>query len=438
MKGKSMHDIFGKNLMKGKSMHDIFGKNLMKGKSMHDKRENRISRTWYRIAVALSITALTATACGSSDNSSNESVVDTSVVSEPKEPIVIGLTTGLTGPAANFARYQKEGLELAVEEINAAGGIDGHEIKYVIEDNQYDTALGVSTLQKLISVDKVVAFVTIGSSIVPAQAPIFKAANVICLSTGALSPAIADVARDTGLLFSTLNSSTVEVEALAKAAFDDGVRKMVTLVWNNDRGLGAGKAFATAFTNLGGTMVGQVTTEPTAVDYRAELTKLKGMGAEGVYVSNSAPTAGGQLAQAKQLGINVKWFGDTGFVGDEFFGLAGDAAIGAFVSRIFDPVNGTPEMQELGKKIQAKTGAQAEYLHATTYDAIKVFALAATEVSKAGKELNSTNIVAALHAIKGYPGATGVVDFDEIGMLVPQPVLMFKVADAKGTLVPLN
>jgi branched-chain amino acid transport system substrate-binding protein len=286
-------------------------------------------------------------------------------------------------------------------------------------------------------VDHVVAFITYGSSITPAQAPIFKQGNVIALNAFSMTPSIEEVSTDTGLMFTTLNPSSVEVAALAEAAYDKGLRRMATLVWNNDRGLGGAKVFKDEFTKLGGEIIGEVTSEPTATDYRPELTKLKGFGADGVFLSSAAKTTGGQLAQAAQLGIETTWVCDNSCTGSEFLDLAGDAAVGVITSRQFDGVNGTPEMVALEEKIQAKYGEPAQYFHATTYDAVNVFAQAATAVLEAGDELTPENLVAALHAIKGYKGATGDITFDEIGLLDPQPVKVFTIA-AEGELEPLG
>src|ERR1700754_294510 len=152
-----------------------------------------------------------------------------------------GLAMPLTGSQALYGQDQVKAAEWAVAEINKAGGVNGKKLEMIVLDTQGDPQLGIQTVNRLVSVEKVPAFVTAWSGVVKAVAPIANDNKVVALSVGANSPDIAKLGED---VYTTFPLADIDVAALARYSVEKlGKKKAAVLYINNDTGIVASQVY---------------------------------------------------------------------------------------------------------------------------------------------------------------------------------------------------
>jgi branched-chain amino acid transport system substrate-binding protein len=330
---------------------------------------------------------------------------------QPTEPgeIKIGAIAPLSGPAALYGEGMKRGIDLAVEELNANGGINGNKIQIVYEDSQIDPKLAVSAIQKLISVDKVpVVIGPMGSSEVLSVAPIAERKHVVVLSPTASTPEITNAGD---YIFRNIPSDVYEGSETAKFAYQQlGFRKIAILYINNDYGVGLRDVFKRTFESLGGTITVAEAYEPGANDFRTQLTRIKDSEPEAIY-SIAYKENIQILKQIKELGIDAQILGTTPFEDPEILEKAGETAEGVIYAFVgYDPTSESEEVQQFLHNFSDKYGIQPDPSAAMSYDAMKIVALA---IEKGG--YTADGIKEALYGIKNFPGVAGLTSFDENG-----------------------
>jgi branched-chain amino acid transport system substrate-binding protein len=193
--------------------------------------------------------------------------------SEPSE-IQVGVILPLTGSAGKYGEDAKLGIELAAEEKNSQGGIDGKSVKIVLEDDQSEPKQTIAALRKLIAVHKI--SVVIGgmtSSSALAAAPIAEQNRVVFLSPSASVPALTKAGD---FIFRNELSDSYGGVSQAELTWNKlGIKKVAILYINNDYGVGVKDAFQQTFVNLGGQVVEAQPFEPDAQDFRSQLTLIK-------------------------------------------------------------------------------------------------------------------------------------------------------------------
>jgi len=328
------------------------------------------------------------------------------------EEIKIGVINSLTGSGAPYCENLQNALLLAVKEINKAGCVKGRKIKLIIEDDKTSPTVAVSAMNKLVNVDKVPIIIgPASSSSVMACAPIANRTKTVLLSPGAASPNIT-TAGD--FIFRNRASGAAEGVEIAKFAYKKlGLRKVAILYINTDYGPGFSKAFKTKFTQLGVKIVGIETYNQGATDFRTQITKLKKLKPDGVYLVGVPIEAGNILKQSLELGFTPQFLTNN-MESPELIKIAGKAAEGIFFAiPAFDPNSPNPKVQEFVKKYRAKYGREPDMFAVNAYDAVYLIKLA---IEKAG--YNGEDIKNALYDIKDFPGVNGTLSFDENGDVV--------------------
>jgi len=340
---------------------------------------------------------------------------------EKKGPDVfkIGSVLSLTGSASVWGENTKEGMELALEEIHASGGIKGKKIEIIYEDSQSEPKTAVAALRKVISTEKVpVVIGDIASSNVLAMAPVAESEKVVLISPGASNP---DISHAGEYIFRNFPSDALEGKVDADYAYQQLNWKQVAILYiKNAYGEGVYRVFKETFEKLGGTVVLEDSFDQGAIDFRGQLTKVKNTNVDGIFLPGYPDEMAKLLKQAQELGITKPFLSTQAFDDPQVLKIAGDAVEGVVFSTPEPPSDAEPVVANFRKNYKKKFGKDVGLMSDTGYDALKIIALA---IERGGYSAEA--IKTQLESLKDYPGAAGSTTFDQYGD-VPRPV-MFKV-----------
>ncbi len=326
------------------------------------------------------------------------------------DTIKVGEFASLTGKEATFGQSSHKGTVLAVEELNAAGGVLGKQIELISEDNRSTPGESATIAKKLITRDKVVAIlgeVASGRSL--EAAPIAQAAQIPMISPSSTNPKVTEtgdfifrvcfIDPFQGGLLAGFASRTLSAKKVA--VFSD-----VAAPYS----VGLAQFFREAFVAGGGQIVSEQKYTGGDKDFKAQLTALKSAQPEAIMVPGYYTDVGLIVAQARQLGINVPMFGGDGWEAPELMQIAGAEALkNTYYSTHFSPESTDPLAQKFVAAYRAKyNGETPDAMAALGYDSVMVLADA---IKRAGGT-EGAKLRDALAATKDFPGATGITSLD--------------------------
>lgn len=324
--------------------------------------------------------------------------------------IVIGQVVPLTGEAVESGKFQKNGAALAVEQINAAGGINGKKLEIVIEDDQTTNPGAVAALQKLLQNKDIVAMVgSIRSTQVQAMLPTIAEAKVPVM-IGGTNYGLTHAGNPWVFRFRPHDGMSAKV--IAAFLVDEQKKKKVGVIHATDAFGTGGKDFVVEELKKKGADVVLVRGYNNGEkDFTAILGELKRSGADGLVTYMTFSTDLGIMAkQLKQLGVGVTWVGSPSITAVDGRKLAAESLYGTFGITDFH-TEGNPVAKKLGETYKAKFNETPDLYAAWTYDAV----LALAEALKKAPSLKPDDIRKALLGIQGFQGAEGRYDFDENG-----------------------
>ncbi len=327
-----------------------------------------------------------------------------------QDTIKVGEYASLTGKEASFGQQSHKGLTLAIEELNAAGGVLGKKLELITEDNQTKPGESATAVKKLISRDKVVALIgEVASGRSLEAAPIAQAAKIPMIAPAATNPKVTQTGN---YIFRVCFIDPFQGTVMAKFAQTDLKAKKVAVLSSvsNAYSVGLAKFFKETFTANGGIIVSEKNFSEGDKDFRAQLTAVKAAGADAVFVPSYYTEAALIARQARDLGLNVPFFGGDGWVADQLLEIGGEALNGCYYSTHFSPENKDPVVQAFVKKFKARWGANEnpDAFAALGYDAAYVLVDA---IKRAGST-EGPKLRNALAATKNFSGVTGVTNID--------------------------
>lgn len=299
--------------------------------------------------------------------------------------IKIGGISPLTGEAATFGQSTKNGMELAVEEWNAAGGVLGKQVKLIVEDDKGDPAEGAAVFSKLIEQDKVVAIVGgITSRVALAGAPIAQAAKVPMVTPTATNEKVTQVGD---YIFRSCFIDPFQGSVMAKFAVQDlGILNAGGIFdLGNDYSKGLAETFSASLTSLGGQVLASEGYPSGATDFKAQLTKIVQAKPEAVYIPAYYNDVGLIAKQIRELGYEGKLLGCDGWDSSELVNIGGTAVDGGFFTNHYSKDDTRPVVQDIVRKYSAKYGAPPDALAVLAYDGMNILLDA---VKRAGKTNN--------------------------------------------------
>jgi len=338
--------------------------------------------------------------------------------------VKIGALLPLTGSGANYGRSLKQGIDLAVNEVNSTGGVSGRRVEVIYEDSQSDPKVGVSGFNKLVGVDNVPVVIGSLSSVILAVQPIADEKQVVLINSSAISPKICEKADN--FLFSLMVNGATEAKFMANEISKTNRSEPIAILYsNNSSGVDTKTAFVSQLESVGGKIVATEGYELNTTDFKPHLLKIKNSGARlGYMIAFSSQEFATILIQSKELGINIPWYSYSGIETRETLDLAKNAAEGVVYSYPqYNPTN------TLYQSFQDKYGALyhtwADIYTVTSFDSVK---LLLDTISQSGS--SSIQIQQGLRSQKGYNGIFGQVKF--VNKQCVEPALMWKtVRDGK-------
>jgi branched-chain amino acid transport system substrate-binding protein len=349
-------------------------------------------------------------------------VLGTALLASPalaQEEVKIGAIIPMTGGAASYGEWMRNGMSIAVDEINEKWG-PNRKLTLITEDSKSNPKDAVTAMNKLLSADKVQAVMTTLTGVTNALAPI-ATQNKIVLTTSATLPGITEQSE---YLFRNATNLSSEINRLVD--FTSGRYKRAAVLWANLEWAKWGKdAFEAGFKKKGGEIVEDQSFAADATDLRAQLTKIRAANPDVVLVL-AYKTTGVALKQARELGLKAQFVGTLDFELPEVVEIGKDAADGAIYTKaLFDPENPSSNaMRAYSEEYKKRFHQAPEVYGATMYDMLKMLA----EAVASGKDTDG--IRQHLLSVKNYPGASGETTFTPTRD-VNKPVELKTIKDGK-------
>jgi len=320
--------------------------------------------------------------------------------------IRIGFQVPLTGPAASDGKTALQGAQLAVEQINAAGGIKGRSLELVALDDQTQPAQAVPIANKFIG-DGIKAVIS-GSYSGPtrAAAGVFQEAKIPYISAYAIHP---DIVRAGNYVFRTSFMGEVQGRAAAKLIADIMKKKRVTMInVNNDFGQALSAGMKEAAPKMGLQLVSEYNFGMGDRQFGSIVASVKKDDPEVIYVSGYFFNGGPLVAQLRAAGVTAPIVGTEGFDTVNFVQIAKEAAEGVIITTSLDRDTTDPTMRKFIDDYKKRFNVGAEMVAASTHTAVNVLAEA---IRKVGID-DSAKLRDAIGATKNLSSAVGTITFN--------------------------
>ena len=346
-------------------------------------------------------------ACGRETESSSDGGEKASAGGS--DTITIGASLPMTGSVALNGEMILEGIQMAVDECNEAGGIDGKEVVIDAQDDQAEPNQAASVANMMSADEKIVAIIgSLKSSCTLAAAPIYEEAGVVALSPDSSSPEVTNAGE---YIFRIKNSDVVLAQTMAKGAISDGHTKFAILYENNDYGAGVLEQSQIAIEEAGCEIVcteSILTGEQT--DFSSIISKIRESGADAILMGVDYNESGLVMKQMKDAGLDLPRYATDGLFTDAFIEVGGEAADGTTVLTSFITSDQSENVQNFIKKYQEKyDGEMPSIFQAEGYDCGKIVIEA---IENAGTDRKA---IRDYMATMSYQGVTGDCTFDENG-----------------------
>ena len=291
--------------------------------------------SWKSVAALtlLLVLSLTFLSCGDSDDSTDDA------------PFRVGVMDSVTGPGETYGNVAVRAKQMAADEINAAGGINGRPLELVVEDSKCSAQDAIVAYNKLTDVDDIkIILGTSCSGAMLGVAPLAEADGIILFSGLASN---ADIADAGDYIFRTQISDLEVGINTGNVLWADGIRRLATITEETDYAEGVRRNSVAQFEKNGGEVVATERFSSDITDFRSQLTKLMAANPDALHISPQAEfTAGTIIKQARELGYEGPIYGETVSVGTTALEIAGDAATGMkAITNAPDPNN--PKAQEV-------------------------------------------------------------------------------------------
>jgi branched-chain amino acid transport system substrate-binding protein len=359
-----------------------------------------------KIAMASTLIAGILAGCGAKESSGGGA----------SDKIKIGVNLELSGNVASYGESLEKGIDLAVDEINKNGGIDGKEIELIKVDNKSDSAEAANAAIKLTSKDQVTAIIgaaTSGNTV--AQAQIANDTQTVVLTPSGTSPSVT-VGKDgkvNEFVFRTSYIDPFQGTVAANFAANDLKVKNAAIYADSgsDYSKGLASSFKETFEAAGGSVVSEEAYVGKDTDFRATLTRIKSKNPEFVFIPGYYEEVGLIIKQARELGLNVPFMGADGWDSPTLVELAGaDALNNTYITNHYSSEDPDEKIQEFVTKFKDKNKDIApNAFNALGYDTVYLLADA---IKRAGST-DSTKIKDELAKTTDLSLVTGVVSIDE-------------------------
>jgi branched-chain amino acid transport system substrate-binding protein len=340
--------------------------------------------------------------------------------------VIVGYYGDLSGRTSSFGQSTKNGVEMAADEINKAGGINGRTVQIITEDDQGEPNKAATVVTKLINQDKVQALLgEVASSNSLAAAPKAQEAKVPMISPSSTNPAVTQVGD---YIFRVCFIDPFQGEVMAKFSANNLKAKRAAILYdfNSDYSRGLYQFFKRSFTSLGGQIVSEQSYTQGDRDFSGQLTAIRAANPDVIYVPGYYGEVGVISNQTKQLGIKAPLLGGDGWDAPQLWQLGGASLNGNYISNHYSVDDPSPAIQKFVADYKARYNVLPDALAALGYDSMKVLADA---VKRAGSTEN-VKLRDAIAQTKDFPGVTGKISIDKDRNAV-KPAVVLKLENLK-------
>lgn len=326
-----------------------------------------------------------------------------------KNEIVIGHFGSMTGAEATFGKSTDEGIRLAIEQTNAAGGINGKKLRLITMDNQGKAEEAASVVTRLIEQEKVTALLgEVASSRSLAAAPIAQKKKVPMITPSSTNPRVTEMGD---FIFRTCFIDPFQGMVMAKFAYENlKLRKVAVLrAVNSDYSMGLSKVFVEKYKEMGGEIVADLSYQSQDVDFKAQLTQIKSKNPQGIFIPGYYTEIGLISRQAAELGMKLPLMGGDGWDSPKLYEIGQEAINGSYFSNHYSNESTDPVAVEFMTAFKARYNKAPDGLSAAGYDAAKVL----FEALKKSPDLKGETIRDHIAKTKDYPGVTGIITLNE-------------------------
>jgi branched-chain amino acid transport system substrate-binding protein len=323
--------------------------------------------------------------------------------------IKIGEFASLTGKEATFGQSSHQGTQLAIDDLNTAGGLLGKQLVLRTEDDQSQAGQPATVVRKLISSDGVVAILgEVASSASREAAPICQQNGIPMISPASTNPKVTETGD---YIFRVCFIDPFQGTVMANFARKTLKLKSAAVLTDvkSDYSLGLAKYFKASFIADGGQIVTEQNYSGGDKDFNAQLTAIKAQNPDGIFVPGYYTEVGLIALQTKQLGLRAPLFGGDGWESSALVPIGGAALEGDYFSTHYSPQDTSPAVQNFVKSFKAKYNETPDAMAALGYDSAMILADA---IKRAGTT-DGAKIRDALAATKDFQGVTGKITIDK-------------------------
>jgi branched-chain amino acid transport system substrate-binding protein len=369
-------------------------------------------QTWVVFLSIVSVFALLSCAGANSDSGSNE--------------IVVGEFGSLTGTTATFGISTKNGIDMAVDEVNKAGGLLGKKVRIVVEDDQGKPEEAQTVVTKLINKDQVIAVLgEVASSRTMAAAPVAQQNGIPLISPSSTNPKVTEIGD---YIFRVCFIDPFQGLVMAKFAANTLKVKNVAVLRDikNDYSVGLADVFVENFKKLGGNIVADESYSEGDTDFSAQLTSIKSRNPQAVFLPGYYTEVGLVVRQAKNLGLSVPFMGGDGWDSPKLVEIGGEAVNGTYYSNHFSVADPNPAIQKFVTDYKTRYGETPDALAGLGFDAAGVL----FDAIKRANSTDGAKIRDAIAETKDYAGITGRITLDKDRNAV-KPAVILQVKNGK-------
>ncbi len=344
--------------------------------------------------------------------------------------ILVGEYGSMTGQQGTFGTSTHQGIQLAVDEINAAGGVNGRKIKILLEDDQSKQEEAANAVTKLISQNNVVAVLgEVASSASIAAAPICQSNKIPMITPSSTNEAVTKIGD---YIFRMCFIDNYQGPVMANFALKNLKAKRAAILTDvkNDYSTGLTSVIRQTFNSGGGNIVAEQSYSNGDADFRPQLTSIKAKNPDVIFVPGYYGDAGQIASQARDLGITTPLVGGDGWESPKLLEIGGKALDGCYYANHYFSGDPDPRVQDYNRKYLQRWKVNPDALSALGYDSANVLADA---IKRAGTT-EEPKLRDAIASTKDFAGVTGKITIGPDRNPVGKKIVVIAIKNGKLTL----
>lgn len=325
-----------------------------------------------------------------------------------EDEIVIGEFGSLTGTTATFGISTRNGIDMAIDEVNARGGVLGKRVRVIVEDDQGRPEEAQTVVTKLVTSDRVVAVLgEVASSRTLAAAPVAQQYGVPLITPSSTNPAVTEVGD---YIFRVCFIDPFQGLVMAKFARESlGLTRVAILRdIRNDYSVGLANVFAENLRTMGGTISSDQSYSEGDTDFSAQLTAIRASNPEAIFIPGYYTEVGLIARQARALGLNVPLLGGDGWDSPALVEIGGAALNGSYFSNHYSQDDPSPAIQSFVAAYEQRFGSKPDALAGLGYDA----AMLLFDAMERAGTTEGAALRDAIAATTNFTGITGQITLD--------------------------